>query len=204
MVYINTNVGSLMAGNAAKLVQRNVESASLRLSSGLRVNSASDDSAGLAVSNKMVSQIRGMEVALKNTSDGISLIQAASAGMQTSLDMSQRLRELALQSHNGVYDSGDRQNLQVEADTLLGELNRVASETRYNGITLLDGSFSKDMRVGNTNPEIVNVTIDGMGINKHVEGESYATGTVAQILSPIEYAVGTSEFGTPNAAFADG
>ncbi|MCH1515778.1 MAG: hypothetical protein L7U52_03610, partial [Alphaproteobacteria bacterium] len=193
-----------MAANAAKLIQRNVESASLRLSSGLRVNSASDDAAGLAVSNKMISQIRGMEVALKNTSDGISLIQAASAGMQTSLDISQRLRELALQSHNGVYDGGDRQNLQVEADTLLGELNRVATQTRYNGITLLDGSFSKDMRVGNTNPEIVNVTIDGMGINKHVEGESYATGTATQILSPIEYAVGTSEFGIPNAAFADG
>lgn len=204
MVNINTNYGALMAAKGMTLVQRNVEVASLRLSSGLRVNSASDDAAGLAVSNKMVSQIRGMEVAFKNTSDGISLLQAASAGMQTSLDISQKLRELALQSHNGVYVDDDRQNLQVVADTLLGELNRVATQTKFNGINLLDGSFNKDMRVGNTNPEIVNVTIDGMGINKHVEGESYASGHSTQILSPIEYAYGTSEFGTPSTAFANG
>lgn len=204
MVNINTNYGALMAAKGMTLVQRNVEAASLRLSSGLRVNSASDDAAGLAVSNKMVSQIRGMEVAFKNTSDGISLLQAASGGMQTSLDISQKLRELALQSHNGVYVDDDRQNLQVVADTLLGELNRVATQTKFNGINLLDGSFNKDMRVGNTNPEIVNVTIDGMGINKHVEGESYASGHSTQILSPIEYAYGTSEFGTPSTAFANG
>ncbi|MBL6606331.1 MAG: hypothetical protein ISP40_09845 [Alphaproteobacteria bacterium] len=204
MVNINTNYGALMAAKGMTLVQRNVEAASLRLSSGLRVNSASDDAAGLAVSNKMVAQIRGMEVAFKNTSDGISLLQAASAGMQTSLDISQKLRELALQSHNGVYVDDDRQNLQVVADTLLGELNRVATQTKFNGINLLDGSFNKDMRVGNTNPEIVNVTIDGMGINKHVEGESYASGHSTQILSPIEYAYGTSEFGTPSTAFANG
>ena len=84
MVNINTNTGALMAAKGMKLVQRNVDNASLRLSTGLRVKFASDDAAGLAVSNKMISQIRGMEVALKNTSDGISLVQAAIAGMQTS------------------------------------------------------------------------------------------------------------------------
>lgn len=204
MVNINTNTGALMAAKGMKLVQRNVDNASLRLSTGLRVNFASDDAAGLAVSNKMISQIRGMEVALKNTSDGISLVQAAIAGMQTSLDISQRLRELALQSHNGVYVDGDRQNLQQEADTLLGELNRIATQTKFNGINLLDGSYSKDMRVGNTNPEIVNVTIDGMGINRHVEGESFASGNSTQILSPIEYASGSSEFGTPSTAYGKG
>ena len=174
MVYINTNTGALMAARSAQFVQRNADTASLRLSSGLRVNSSADDAAGLAVSNKMVSQIRGLETALKNTSDGISLIQTAIAGMQTSLEITQRLRELALQSHNGVYVDGDRNNIQLEADELLGELTRVATHTKFNGINLLDGSYSKDIRVGNTNPEIVNVTIDGMGINKHIEGESYA------------------------------
>jgi len=204
MVNINTNIGALMAANSAQLVQRNVDSAALRLSSGLRVNSSADDAAGLAVSNKMVSQLRGMDAALKNTSDGISLLQTAIAGMQNSLDIAQRLRELALQSHNGVYVSGDRDNLQKEADALLGELNRIATHTKFNDINLLDGSYSQDMRVGNTNPEIVNVTIDGMGINKHIEGESYATGSARQILSPLEYATGNSEYGSPTASYGEG
>ena len=204
MVNINTNIGSLMAAKGMKVVQRNVDTASLRLSTGLRVNFSADDAAGLAVSNKMVSQIRGMEVALKNTSDGISLLQTAIAGMQNSLDIAQRMRELAIQSHNGVYVYEERLNLQQEVDELLGELNRIATHTKFNDVNLLDGTYDKDIRVGNTNPEIVRVTIDGMGINKHVEGESYATGHATQILSPIEYAIGTSEFGTPNTSYASG
>lgn len=204
MVSINTNVGSLMAARGAKLVQRNVEHASLRLSTGKRVNSSADDAAGLAVANKMVSQIRGMKTAAKNTSDGISLLQTAIAGMQNSLDIVQRMRELALQSHNGVYVNGDRDNLQEEADAMLGELNRIATYTKFNDINLLDGSFSKDMRVGNTNAEIVNVTIDGMGINKNIGGQSYASGSAVQILSPLEYAVGSSSFNTPAKTFANG
>lgn len=193
-----------MAANSATLVQRNVDSAGLRLSSGLRVNSSADDAAGLAVSNKMVSQLRGMDAALKNTSDGISLLQTAIAGMQNSLDIAQRMRELALQSHNGVYVDGDRANMQKEVDELLGELNRIATHTKFNDVNLLDGSYSKDMRVGNTNAEIVNVTIDGMGINKHIEGESYAIGSATQILSPIEYASGASDFIIPATSYANG
>ena len=204
MVAINTNTGALMAARAAKLVQRNVDDASLRLSTGLRVNASADDAAGLAVANKMVSQIRGMKTAFKNTSDGISLLQTAIAGMQNSLDIAQRLRELALQSHNGVYVDGDRDNLQMEADELLGELNRIATHTKFNDINLLDGSYSKDIRVGNTNPEIVNVTIDGMGINRHIEGESYAIGRATQILSPQEFAYGVSDFDTPPISYATG
>ena len=204
MVGINTNTGALMAARAAKLVQRNVDDASLRLSTGRRVNASADDAAGLAVANKMVNQIRGMKTAFKNTSDGISLLQTAIAGMQNSLDIVQRLRELALQSHNGVYVNGDRDNLQMEADELVGELNRIATHTKFNDINLLDGTYSKDMRVGNTNPEIVNVTIDGMGINKHIDGESFATGASTQILSPQEFAYGSSDFSIPATSFASG
>ena len=204
MVSVVTNVGSLMASQATKLIQRNVEGASLRLSTGKRVNSSSDDAAGLAVANKMVSQIRGMKTAAKNTSDGISLIQTATAGMQNSLDIVQRMRELALQSHNGVYVKGDRDNLQKEADELLGELNRIATHTKFNDVNLLDGSYSRDMRVGNTNSEIVNVTIDGMGINKNVDGESYATGNTTQILSPLEFATGSSNFNLEQKSIANG
>jgi len=186
-----------MAAKSAQLIQRNVDTASLRLSSGLRVNSSADDAAGLAVSNKMVSQIRGMEQALKNTSDGVSLLQSAISGMQNSLDIAQRLRELAVQSHNGVYVDEDRQNMQSEVDELLGELNRIATYTKFNDVNLLDGSYDKFMRVGNTNAEVVRVTIDGMGINKHIKGTSFATGSSTQILSPLEYASGTSAFNLP-------
>lgn len=194
MVNINTNVGALMAAKSAQMVQRKVDQASLRLSSGLRVNSAADDAAGLAVSKKMVSQLRGMESALKNTSDGVSLLQAAISGMQNSLDIAQRIRELAIQSHNGVYSNDDRQNMQSEVDELLGELNRIATYTKFNDVNLLDGSYDQFMRVGNTNQEIVRVTIDGMGINKHIDGNSFATGSSTQILSPLEFASGSSSF----------
>lgn len=204
MTSVTTNVGSLMAANAVKLVQRNADNASLRLSTGKRVNFSADDAAGLAVANKMVSQIRGMKVAAKNTADGISLLQTAIAGMQNSLEIVQRMRELALQSHNGVYVDGDRGNLQKEVDSLLGELNRIATHTKFNDVNLLDGSFSRDMRVGNTNPEIVNVTIDGMGINKNVEGKSYASGSAVQILSPLEFAAGSSNFSLVQNSFATG
>lgn len=204
MVRINTNIGALMSARASKSVQRKVDDASLRLSTGKRVNASADDAAGLAVANKMFSQIRGMKTAYKNTADGISLLQTAIAGMQSSLDIVQRLRELAIQSHNGVYVDGDRGNLQVEADSLLGELNRIAANTKFNDVNLLDGSYSKDMRVGNTNSEIVNVTIDGMGINKHIKGESYATGSSTQILSPLEYAFGVSDFDNLASSRANG
>ena len=169
MTVINTNTGALMAARQGQTMQSRVQTAQLRLSSGLRVNSAADDAAGLAVANKMQSQLRGMNIALKNTADGLSLLQTAIAGMQTSLDISQRLRELAVQSHNGVYTNDDRNNLQMEATTLVAELNKIATNTKFNDVNLLDGTYDRDMRVGNTNAEVVRVTIDGMGINKHIK-----------------------------------
>ena len=87
--------------------------------------------------------------------------------------------------------------MQSEIDELLGELNRIATHTKFNDVNLLDGSYDQFMRVGNTNPEVVRVTIDGMGINKHIEGTSYAGGSSTQILSPLEFATGTSDFDLP-------
>ena len=183
-----------MAARQGQASQSMAQRAQLRLSSGLRVNSAADDAAGLAVANKMASQLRGMNIALKNTADGISLLQAAIAGMNTSLDISQRIRELAVQSHNGVYTDEDRSNLQLEVDDLVAELNKIATTTKFNDVNLLDGTYDRDMRVGNTNAEVVRVTIDGMGINKHIEETSYAYGNSTQILSPLENATGNSTF----------
>ena len=193
-----------MAARQAKTLVSRSENHQLRLSTGLRVNSASDDAAGLAVANKMNSELRGLKSALKNTADGVSLLQTAISGMQTSLNISQRLREIAIQSHNGVYTDQDRQLLQYEADSLVEELNKIATNTKFNDVNLLDGSYDEVMRVGNTNPEVVRVKIDGMGINKNIEQESFASGSSRQILSPLEFAAGNSNFDLRSVSFADG
>ena len=147
MTTINTNTGALMAARQAQTMESRVQTAQLRLSSGVRINAAADDAAGLAVANKLHSQISGLKTALKNTSDGISLLQTAIDGMQTSMRIAQKLRELAVQSHNGIYTDEDRNNMQYEADRMVDELNRVATNTRFNGVQLLDGTYDYDMRV---------------------------------------------------------
>ena len=204
MTKINTNVGALLSARQSSKMQSRMETSQLRLSSGLRINSAADDAAGLAVANKLKSQLRGFNSALKNTSDGLSLVQAAISGMKISLDISQRLRELSVQSHNGVYTNNDRLNLQEEAKALVSELKRVSENTKYNDILLLDGTYEQGMRLGNTNEEFVELTIDGMGVNKHIEGQSFATGDSATLLRPQAVSTGTSVFTTPETSLANG
>ena len=157
MTKINTNVGALLSARQSSKMQSRMETSQLRLSSGLRINSAADDAAGLAVANKLKSQLRGFNSALKNTSDGLSLVQAAISGMKISLDISQRLRELSVQSHNGVYTNNDRLNLQEEAKALVSELKRVSENTKYNDILLLDGTYEQGMRLGNTKRNLLNL-----------------------------------------------
>lgn len=204
MTGINTNVGAILATTYAQKSKDQMQTSFERLSSGLQVNSAADNAAGLAVSNKMASQIRGITTALNNTADGISLVNAALSGMETSLAVSQRMRELALQSHSGVYTDSDRQNMQAEVSSLLGELGRIAGQTKFNDVELLDGTYEHDMRVGNSNAEIVNVTIENMGINKSITGTTSATGLSTTILRPTDTGGGTSTFLTPNISRAAG
>ena len=204
MTKINTNVGALLSARQSSKMQSRMETSQLRLSSGQRINSAADDAAGLAVANKLKSQLRGFNSALKNTSDGLSLVQAAISGMKISLDISQRLRELSVQSHNGVYTNNDRLNLQEEAKALVSELKRVSENTKYNDILLLDGTYEQGMRLGNTNEEFVELTIDGMGVNKHIEGQSFATGNSVTLLRPQAVSTGTSVFTTPETSLANG
>ena len=204
MTGINTNVGAILATAYAQKSKAEMQTSFERLSSGLQVNSAADNAAGLAVSNKMASQIRGITTALNNTADGISLVNAALSGMETSLAVSQRMRELALQSHSGVYTDSDRQNMQAEVSSLLGELGRIAGQTTFNQVELLDGTYEHDMRVGNSNAEIVNVTIENMGINKTITGTTSATGLSTTILRPTDTGSGTSSFLTPVLSRASG
>ncbi len=138
---VNTNVASL---NTQKNLNRASEALSTtmqRLSSGLKINSAKDDAAGLQISNRLTSQINGLNVAVKNANDGISIAQTAEGAMQESTNLLQRMRELALQSANGSNSDEDRASLQQEFNALSGELTRIANTTTFGGRNLLDGSF---------------------------------------------------------------
>ena len=138
---INTNVQSLNAQRNLNTSANSLATSLQRLSSGLRINSAKDDAAGLAISERMTSQIRGLDQARRNANDGISLAQTAEGALQTAGDVLQRVRELAVQSANASNSAGDRKAIQAEVGQLLSELDRVARTTEFNGQKLLDGSF---------------------------------------------------------------
>ena len=141
---INHNLSAMFAqrqnGANSLAVQKDME----KMSSGLRINRAGDDASGLAVSEKMRSQIRGLNQAARNTSDGISLIQTTEGYLQQGQDIIQRLRELAVQASNGIYSNEDRMQIQVEVSQLVAEVNRIASHAQFNGMNLLTGRFAHE------------------------------------------------------------
>jgi len=139
---INTNIASLNAQRNLNASQNSLAVSLQRLSSGLRINSAKDDAAGLAISDRFTSQIRGLNQAARNANDGISLAQTAEGALGEVTNNLQRIRELAVQSSNATNSATDRTALQAEVTQLLNEINRVADQTSFNGVKLLDGSFS--------------------------------------------------------------
>jgi flagellin len=139
---INTNVASLNAQRNLNGTQNSMQTAIQRLSTGLRINSAKDDAAGLAISSRFTSQIRGLTQAARNANDGISLAQTAEGALSTSTDILQRIRELAVQSANASNSAGDRSALNSEVQQLTQELQRISTSTQFNGQNLLDGSFT--------------------------------------------------------------
>lgn len=141
-ISINTNVASLNAQRNLGASQGNLNKSMQRLSSGLRINSAKDDAAGLAISDRMTSQIRGLNQAARNANDGISLAQTAEGALQESTNILQRMRELAVQSANDTNSQTDRDSLNAEVTQLKEELNRIAETTEFNGKKLLDGSMT--------------------------------------------------------------
>ena len=146
---INTNVQSLNAQRNLGVSQSSLSTSMQRLSSGLRINSAKDDAAGLAISERMTSQIRGLNQAQRNANDGVSLAQTAEGALSTVGNNLQRIRELAVQSANATNSTTDRQALQKEVAQLTAEIDRVAKNTEFNGTKLLDGSFTaKNFQVG--------------------------------------------------------
>ena len=139
---INTNIASLSAQNSLNKSQSSLQTSLERLSSGLRINSAKDDAAGLAIVDRFTSQIRGLNQAVRNANDGLSVAQTAEGALQESSNILQRMRELAIQSANDSNASTDRANIQKEVTQLQSELNRIADNTTFNGKNLLNGGFA--------------------------------------------------------------
>ncbi|MBB1290959.1 flagellin, partial [Pseudoalteromonas sp. SR43-6] len=157
---VNTNVSSLNAQRNLTKSGEGLATSMERLSSGMRINSAKDDAAGLQISNRLTSQINGLAVAQRNANDGISMAQTAEGAMQASTDILQRIRELALQSANGSNSDTDRQALQKEVSALQTELTRIAETTSFGGQMLLDGSFgTKTFQVGANENETISMSL---------------------------------------------
>ncbi|MDO9476784.1 MAG: flagellin [Pseudohongiella sp.] len=156
---INTNIASLNAQRNLGTSQAETNQALQRLSSGLRINSAKDDAAGLAISTRFDSQIKGIAVAIRNSGDGVSLAQTAEGALGSMTESLQRVRELALQAANGTNSASDREALQAEAKQLIEEIARTAEGTNFNGVKLLDGSFATSIQVGANAGDAVNVAI---------------------------------------------
>ena len=141
---INHNLSSMFSSRMEGINAKGVQSSVEKLSSGQRINNASDDAAGLAISEKMRTQIRGLNQASRNVQDGVSFIQVASGYLAETTDILQRIRELAVQGSNGIFSSEDRMQIAVEVSQLVAEVDRIASSAQFNGMNLLTGRFSRD------------------------------------------------------------
>ncbi|MCB1903264.1 MAG: flagellin domain-containing protein, partial [Gammaproteobacteria bacterium] len=159
---INTNIMSLNAQRNLTRTQSEMATALERLSSGLRINSAKDDAAGLAISDRFTTQIKGLTQAMRNANDGVSLAQTAEGALQETNNILQRIRELSIQSANSTNSASDRRFLQAEVNQLLSEVNRIAETTSFNGRKLLDGTFTtQQFQVGSNARETIGVSVAG-------------------------------------------
>jgi flagellin len=163
---INTNVASLNSQRQLMNSGGALDRATERLSSGQRINSAKDDAAGLAIANRMTSQIRGLDQAIRNANDGVSLVQTAEGALQEVTNILQRMRELSIQSANGIYSDADRSTLDAEVQQLKQEMNRISETTTFNGQPLLDGTLGNtSLQVGSQANETVNINVGSFSAN---------------------------------------
>ena len=217
MTVINTNVSATLASNAIKRNDRDMTTAMERLSTGLRINSASDDAAGLAISARMSSQVKGLEQAARNANDGISMLQVAEGAVSEISNMLGRMKELAVQASSGTYSDTDRSALNLEFQELMKEIDRVARNTEWNGMTILDGDdtaantaaaeavTSVSIQVGDGAsqtmvvklkswvPEIAWNTAENMGLlADNANNADYAAAVVANDLTQVATAYGAA------------
>ncbi len=180
MSVINTNITALIGQNNLSNSQSMLAKAQERLSSGLRINSASDDAAGQAIANKMTAQIKGMDQASRNASDGISLVQTMEGGLDQVNDNLQRIRELAVQGANDTNTKEDRAAITTEINERLAEIDRVAGSNNFNGTNLLSsGGTTLSIQVGSNTSDndvievdTINATVEGLGLEVQASGSS--------------------------------
>ncbi|MCC4274497.1 flagellin N-terminal helical domain-containing protein [Marinomonas communis] len=167
-LYVNTNVSSLNAQRQMMQSGNTLDTAYKRLSSGLRINSAADDAAGLQISNRLTSQVNGLNQAVRNANDGISLAQTAEGAMDETTNMLQRIRTLAIQSANGSNTAADRTALNQEVQQLVTEIARVATDTTFGGQNLLDGTYSGVFQIGADRLQTISFTLTTEGSGGYV------------------------------------
>ena len=204
MVAINTNVSAAYSQNAMKTNARAMSTAMEQLSTGTRVNSAKDDAAGLAIGQNMTSQIRGLNQAVRNLNDGINMMQTAEGAMIEQSNMLQRMRELAVQANNGTYSDTQRSYLSLEFEALSSQIGKIATETKWNDISLLAGTSGTaatstagtaafTYQAGQTSGQTISVTVTamtlaglGLGSVGGVSTAASAAGSIALIGSALE------------------
>ena len=195
-LYVNTNVSSLNAQRQLMTSGNGLDTAFERLSSGSRINSAADDAAGLQITNRMTSQVNGLNMAVRNANDGISVAQTAEGALQETTNMLQRMRELVVQADNGINNDEDLEAIQQEVDELIDEIDRVADTTQFSGQNILDGDYDVDFLVGSQglDDEKVGISIDDMSAaelgENGVAGVAVAAGFDSeQALADIDSAI---------------
>lgn len=186
---INHNLSAMFASRIENINSKNLQSTMEKLSSGERINSAKDGASELAVSEKMRSQIRGLNQASRNAANGVSFIQTAEGFLQETTDILQRIRELAVQSANGIYDDESRLMIQVEVSQLVSEVDRIASSAQFNGMNMLTGRFGKEagtemtFQIGANADQRISINIESataaaLGL-KDIQGEAGNTISIA-------------------------
>jgi flagellin len=189
MTTINTNVASLNAQRNLAMNSASLGTSLQRLSSGLRVNNARDDAAGLAIADRMNAQIKGINVALRNANDGISLAQTAEGALSTVTDVLQRMRELAVQAQNGSNGTSDRANLDSEYQQLSAEVTRIATQTKFNGAAIVGASAgTQTFQVGSNNGDTLSVSTTSVTT---VAGGLTTAATASTALAAIDTALDT-------------
>jgi len=200
MSVINTNVKSIVAQNALTVNNRSLGKAMEQLSTGSRINSAADDAAGLAISNKMTSQVRGLNQAVRNANDGISMIQTAEGSTKEITNMLQRMRELAVQSANDTNTNTDRGSLDAEFEQLSTEINRIAGNSQFNTKGVLDG------KSGGSTESTKTTMVFQVGANKDqtisVDLKNLTTGTKG-LLKDVKWTTGSAKFNIETQARAN-
>jgi flagellin len=194
MLSVNTNVMSLNAQRSLSANSSSLATALARLSSGLRVNSAKDDAAGIAIAARMTGQVRGNEVAIRNAMDGVSVAQVAEGALVEVTNMLHRIRELAVQSASGQFsDTPDRANLDAEVQELIAEIDRIGGNTYFSdsSVLLLDGSYSADFQIGANSGNTVTLDLTSINVVGVVTGDVGTAATADTLIGAVDTALDT-------------